>query len=152
MSFHVGTDTYAIDHKGRVAVPAHLRRGDDAQPLTTLYVNMGFDGCVNIYSPAQWQEWMDRIRRAKDVALARRFRRAFMSDAREVSVDAQGRVPIPPALIRRADLGKEAVLHGAGTHIELWNPKRYAAVLAPVLDVDGEYERLGEQFLKDDLG
>jgi MraZ protein len=95
---------------------------------------------------------MDRIKRARDVALARRFRRAFMSDAREVSVDAQGRVPIPPALIRRADLGKEAVLHGAGTHIELWNAKRYAAALAPVLDVDGEYERLGEQFLKDDLG
>ena len=92
MSFHVGTDTYSIDHKGRVAIPAHLRRGDDGQPLTTLYVNMGFDGCVGIYSPEQWREWMDRIKRAKDVALARRFRRAFMTDAREVSVDAQGSI------------------------------------------------------------
>ncbi|NOT35184.1 MAG: cell division/cell wall cluster transcriptional repressor MraZ [Candidatus Eisenbacteria bacterium] len=152
MTFHVGTDNYSLDHKGRIVIPEHLRRDADGEPLAALFVNMGFDGCVNVYSPTQWGEWMERIRRARDVALARRFRRAFMSDAREVTVDAQGRVPIPPALIRRAGLGKEAVLHGAGTHIEIWNPQAYAAALAPVLDVDGEYERLGEQFLKDDLG
>ena len=50
-------------------------------------------------------------------------------DATPVSVDAQGRVTIPPALMSRAGLGKEATLHGVGDHIEIWNPERLAVVI-----------------------
>ena len=81
---------------------------------------------------------------------ARNFRRAFMQDARQVTVDAQGRIPIPPALIRRAVLGKDAVLHGAEDHIEIWNPDRYQAQLATVTEVPGEYERLAQEFMEDE--
>jgi MraZ protein len=69
----------------------------------------------------------------------------FMMDAREVTVDTQGRITIPPALISHAALGKEARLHGAGDRIEIWNPDRFNASLAPVAE-KGEYERTAQEF------
>ena len=152
MASFIGTDSHAIDHKGRLSIPAPMRRTDSGKAITRFVLNMGFDGCVNAYSKDEWKRMMDRLRRIPmGDPTGRAFRRAFMSDAKEVTVDAQGRVPIPPALIRRASLDKEAVVHGAEDHIEIWNPQRFQTLLAPIVDVDGQYERLAAQHLKDDL-
>jgi len=147
----IGTDTYAIDHKGRLSIPASMRRAESGRAITRFVLNMGFDGCVNAYSKDEWKRVMDRLRRIPmGDAAGRGFRRAFMSDAKEVTVDAQGRVPIPPALIRRASLDKEAVVHGAEDHIEIWNPQRFHNLLAPIVEVEGQYEKLAAEHLKDD--
>lgn len=152
MSSFIGTDTYAIDQKGRISIPPRMRRaGRGEKPLATLILNRGFDGCVAAYTPEKWKRVMDNVRRSTPQGdpRARMMRRAFLTDAREVTVDAQGRVPIPPALIRHAGLGKEAVLHGADDYIEIWSPERFAQTTAPVLERDGEYEKLAAEFLKD---
>jgi MraZ protein len=147
MPSHIGGDRYAIDHKGRISIPSDLRRDSEGRPLTTLFINRGFDGCVNVFSPEAWEKQMRQIRRIPpgDVN-GRAFKRAFLMDAREVTVDAQGRIPIPPALIRRADLGKEARVHGDDDHIEIWNPQTYEAKVGPVLD---DFENLASIYLKD---
>lgn len=151
MASFIGTDSHAIDHKGRLSIPAPMRRTDSGKAITRFVLNMGFDGCVNAYSKDEWKRMMDRLRRIPmGDPTGRAFRRAFMSDAKEVTVDAQGRVPIPPALIRRASLDREAVVHGAEDHIEIWNPQRFQNLLAPIVDVDGQYEKLAAQHLKDD--
>jgi MraZ protein len=112
-----------------------------------LFINRGFDGCVNVYSHEAWEKQMRQIRRIPPGDLnGRAFKRAFLMDAREVTVDAQGRIPIPPALIRRADLGKEARVHGDDDHIEIWNPVTYEAKVGPVLD---DFENLASIYLKD---
>ena len=41
-------------------------------------------------------------------------------------------------------------MHGAEDHIEIWNPQRFQSLLAPIVDVEGQYERLAAQHLKDD--
>jgi len=149
MSSFLGTETHAIDHKGRISIPASMRRTDIGRPLRRLVLNMGFDGCVHVFSLDEWKRTMESIRRIPlSDPNGRVFRRAFLMDAKEVTVDAQGRVPIPPALIRRASLDKEAVVHGAEDHIEIWNPERFQAELAPVTDVKGRYEELAAKFLK----
>ena len=151
MSSFLGTDNHAIDHKGRISVPAPMRRTETGKPITRFVLNMGFDGCVNAYSREEWKRMMDRLRRIPmGNPTGRAFRRAFLMDAKEVTVDAQGRVPIPPALIRRASLDKDAVVHGAEDHIEIWNPKRFKAPLAPIVDVEGQYEKLAAEHLKDE--
>jgi transcriptional regulator MraZ len=152
MSSFYGTDLYSIDHKGRIAIPPSMRRGPTARKsLTSFFVNTGFERCVAVWSLEEWSRMMGKLRRIPPGNVdGRRFRRAFMTDAREVPVDGQGRITIPPALLRRADLGKEAVLHGAEDHIEIWNPDRFRQVVGPVLDVEGEYERLAALHLKDE--
>ena len=65
-------------------------------------------------------------------------------DAKEVTVDSQGRVPIPPALMRRAALGKEAVLLGQVGRIEIWNSDRLKGV---VDEAQSQFETLAEEVL-----
>ena len=114
MSSFLGTDTHSIDHKGRISIPASMRRTETGRAITRFVLNMGFDGCVHGYSKDEWKRMMERLRKIPiSNPQGRAFRRAFLTDAKEVQVDAQGRVPIPPALVRRASLDKEAVVHGA---------------------------------------
>jgi len=151
VSSFLGTDKHAIDHKGRISIPASMRRNEAGRAITRFVLNMGFDGCVHVYSRDEWKRMMQRLRRISIAdAEGRKFRLAFLTDAREVTVDAQGRVPIPPALIRRASLDKDAVVHGAEDHIEIWNPKLFQAALAPITDTPGKYEELAARHLKDE--
>ena len=153
MTSFLGTDNHAIDHKGRISIPAAMRRNEAGRPITRFVLNMGFDGCVNLYSIDEWRRVMQRLRRIPmGDPDGRAFRRAFMTDVKEVSVDAQGRVPIPPALSRRASLAREAVVHGGEDHIEIWNPERFQKLLSPVLDVEGQYERLAAKYLRGEDG
>ena len=129
MSSFLGTETYAIDHKGRVAIPAAMRRGERGKkPIGTFVLAEGFEGCLALYSEEEWTRVDQRLRRLPMGGRSgRAFQRAFLLDVVKVSVDAQGRITIPPALLSRAGLGKEAVLHGVLNRIEIWNPERFAA-------------------------
>jgi MraZ protein len=149
MSTFIGTDTYSIDHKGRITVPLTMRRSGTGKPLTRFVLNRGLDGCVAVRSVEEWNRAMQRMRRVNDgEASGRAFIRAFMMHAKEVTVDAQGRIPIPPALIGHAGIGKEAVLHGAGTHLEIWDPERFRQQVSEITEKPGEYERLAALHLK----
>ena len=146
MPSFIGTYTYAIDHKGRIAIPASMRRGESAKKsLTTFFLNRGFEGCVAVYSPDSWQRMLEKIRRfSPGNPKARAFKRAFLKDAAEVTVDTQGRVTIPPALITLAALGKDAVLHGSDNCIEIWNPKRFEEKSTLTVDTTGSFEDLAD--------
>ncbi len=131
MASFLGTDRYAIDHKGRIAIPASLRRGEGRKkPITSFVLALGLDGCLALYPPEEWARVEERLRRIPmGTRNGRAFQRAFLHHAVKVSVDAQGRITIPPALMGRAGLGKEAVLHGQISKIEIWNPQRLEAEL-----------------------
>jgi len=145
MSFY-GTQTYAIDTKGRLAIPVAMRRlAGGRKPVASFVLVHGFEGCLALYAPQDWSRVEERFRRIPmGDRKGRAFARAFLMDATQVTVDAQGRVTIPPALLRRADLGKDAVLHGLVDRIEIWNPERLKAVLAPL---DGNLEVLADEVL-----
>ncbi len=152
MPSFIGTYTYAIDHKGRIAIPVSMRRGDGGKrPLTRFFLNRGFDECVAVYSPDSWERMLAKIRRfSPGNAKARAFKRAFLKDAMEVTVDTQGRVTIPPALIALAALGKEAVLHGADSCIEIWNPMRFEEKATTAVEAAGSFEELADGLFEEE--
>lgn len=130
MASFYGTETYAIDHKGRISVPASMRRTGAAKKSAALdfFLVAGFEGCLALYTPDEWKRVEERLRQIPmGDRRGRAFARAFLMDATKVSVDAQGRVAIPPALMGRAGLGKEAVLLGQVDRIEIWLPERLQA-------------------------
>ena len=149
MSSFLGTNTYAIDHKGRMAIPAMLRAGEGRKkPLDTFIIAEGFDGCLALYPPDEWARVEEKLRRIPmGGRKGRAFQRAFLLNVVKVSVDSQGRITIPPALMSRAGLGKEAVLHGVLNRIEIWNPGRLEAELK---DGQEQLEALAEEVLKED--
>jgi MraZ protein len=149
MASFYGTQTYAIDHKGRISVPASMRRaGTGKKPSAdTFFLVAGFEGCLALYTPDEWKRVEERLRQIPmGDRRGRAFARAFLLDATKVSVDAQGRVAIPPALIGRAGLGKDAVLLGQVDRIEVWNPERLTAA---VQDAQQNLEVLADEVLGD---
>jgi MraZ protein len=146
VSSFYGTETYSIDHKGRLSVPASMRRGTGRKKsLQSFILVAGFEGCLSLFGLDEWMRVEDRLRKIPmGDRRGRAVARAFLMDACKVTVDAQGRITIPPALMRRAGLGKEAVLLGQVDRIEIWDADRLGQVTA---EPQGQLEILADEVL-----
>src|SRR6476646_969625 len=121
-----GADRFAIDHKGRVAVPAKLRRALSAEARDSFVVVPGLDGCLALYPLDEWRRFAEKLHaHPPGDEKARRFRRLLLVNAAELQVDAQGRVMLPAKLIEIAGLRKEVLVLGSVDHIEVWDPERF---------------------------
>ncbi|OGF16490.1 MAG: division/cell wall cluster transcriptional repressor MraZ [Candidatus Eisenbacteria bacterium RBG_16_71_46] len=127
MSSFYGGEIHAIDHKGRVSIPATLRRAEGKRTsIPRFFLAPGFDGCLALYSPEGWNKIEEQLQALPlGDREARAFQRAFLRHVCKVAVDAQGRITIPPSLLSLAGLGKEALLQGLMNRIEIWNPERF---------------------------
>ena len=146
MSSFYGTETYSIDHKGRLSIPAAMRRtADRKKSLQSFILVAGFEGCLSLYGLDEWMRVEDRLRKIPmGDRRGRAFARAFLMDACKVTVDAQGRITIPPALMRRAGLGKDAILLGQVDRIEIWEAGRLSQVTA---EPQSQLETLADEVL-----
>jgi MraZ protein len=148
MATFYGTANYSIDDKGRIVVPASMRAVPGRKtPLSTFVLLMGLGGCLWLYAEEDWKTFEERLgKMAMGRKVQRDFARAFLMDACKVTVDKQGRISVPPSLIGRAGLGKDAVLHGQVGRIEVWAPDRFKESTLPVLEnMDALYdESLGD--------
>jgi MraZ protein len=149
MAPFLGTETYAIDDKGRIAIPPAFRggrgRARDAKPMRFVLM-AGLDGELWLHSPEAWVRLEQKLLKLSlQGREGRGFARAMLQDVTPVSVDGQGRITVTPALRSRAGLGKEAVLHGLIDRIEIWDPSRFEAAIARY----GNLTDLAEDFFKD---
>jgi MraZ protein len=145
MTSFYGTEKHTIDPKGRVSIPAYMRRASGRQkPIDQFLLMAGFDGCLSLYAEEEWGHVEERLMRQLLSLEGRQVTRSMLMNATRVTVDAQGRITIPPALIGRAELGKEAVLLGQIDRIEIWKPEK----LQSVLDQAPPFERGAEQLLR----
>lgn len=125
-----GSFTHTIDHKGRVSIPARLRpklTGNTDEPFV---VSRGFETCIALYPADEFRRLDERLR-ARSFAdeTNRRWQRMMLSESRDETLDAQGRVTLPPRLIAHAQLTKDVLVVGLSDHIELWNPELWEKYL-----------------------
>jgi MraZ protein len=126
MSRFIGSELCMLDAKGRINVPARMRRNIAPEANDTFVILRSFDPCVNLY-PADEFEQFD----AKLTALsegdpdARDFIRGIYATAHEATLDSQGRLNIPDHLLEWAGVKKESMLIGNKARLELWHPKKY---------------------------
>ncbi len=143
MATFYGTANYSIDDKGRIVVPASMRAVPGRKlPLTTFVLLGGLGGCLWLYAEEDWKTFEERLQKMSMGRKAQRdFARAFLVGASKVTVDKQGRISIPPSLMSRAGLGKDAVLHGQVGRIEIWAPAKFDESTKPVLEnLDAHYD------------
>ncbi len=146
MATFLGTETYSIDDKNRVVVPAAMRRvGGSKAPLTKFVLMRGLDGCVWLHAEEDWKRLEELLQRlSMGPREHRAFARTALVGAGKVTVDKQGRITITPSLMGHAGLSKDAVLHGQVGRIEIWSPARFDAALVPE---SADYDALGEKVL-----
>jgi MraZ protein len=118
-----GSYQHSIDHKGRISIPARFRKVLSGDASDTFIILRGLEACVALYPLDEWQRMEDRLRsRSFHDETNRRFLRIMSLDLNEGTMDAQGRVALPPRLLAHAHLTKEAMVNGVVEHIEIWDP------------------------------
>ena len=119
-----GTYSHTLDAKGRLIIPAELRTGLG----DTFYVTQNLDGCLSLYPEADFQalkEKLDTLPKITNEA-ARRLRRFYFANSRQMEPDGQGRVLIPAQLREHAGLKKDVILVGGVNKIEIWDADRWS--------------------------
>ncbi len=132
--FFTGKWLNAVDAKGRVSVPASLRkivtaRTPDAKTL--MLARHERDQCVagfdRSYVALAYQDL--RSRQESDIAAGRptegRFSRSgnLFGSMEEIAIDGSGRIILPPGLRRRAAITDSALFIGVGETFEIWSPE-----------------------------
>jgi MraZ protein len=140
-----GQAEYSVDSKGRVAIPAKMRKSMSPQADETFTITRGFEDCIFLYPKDEWAEIEEEI---DDLNMydreVRNFVRIIMRWANEVSLDGQGRISIPNPLLNFAELDGSALIIGAFDHIEIWNPEEFDGYLNEQPD---DYETLAESVM-----
>lgn len=114
-----GTYEHSLDAKGRLFIPAQLRKelGD------TLYVTMGMDGCLAVYPQETWNRFTERY---SSLPMSQsKSMRVLFANAAKCEPDSQGRIVVPQKLRAFAALEKDAVIIGVHDRAEIWSAERW---------------------------
>jgi MraZ protein len=121
-----GRFTYSIDNKGRIALPAKLRKSIEADSEDRLTITRGFEQCIYLFPQNEWSIVEQSLRNLNQASLKSRFlTREMMQWASDVELDSQSRLMIPQELLKHASIDGEVLILGVLSRIEIWNPKYY---------------------------
>ncbi len=124
----IGTSYPKLDDKFRLILPAKFRDRLAGGVILT----KGQEHCVNIMPSAEYLAKAAAITEGMVVGTPNRrnLSRHFFGMASEQVPDGQGRILLAPELREWAELGKDLVVAGVGRHVEIWNPKIFAELMA----------------------
>jgi MraZ protein len=136
-----GSEQHALDHKGRLIVPARFRERLGPQFVLTIAHP---DPCLALYPSPTWVELCGRLEAVavKDERY-RRYLRYLFAHSEEVGCDNQGRMLVPALLREYAGIQRQVVSVGLLTRIEIWAKERYSFQTPPEGDVPAFMAELG---------
>jgi MraZ protein len=118
----VGRHEHSLDVKGRIILPARYRTSFD----TLAYISKNTERCLALWTPEAFELKLDEMQAKFDRSPQdRAMVRAWASGSTDVELDKQGRVAIPGYLREYAHLESAVLIHGAISHIELWDPAEW---------------------------
>ena len=136
----VGHYSHTVDDKNRVFIPAkHRDQLGESFMITQL-----FDKCISVYSMNEWDKLTDKINELPQIE-ARDILLFLFSNAVDVQPDKQGRIILSQELREYAEIEKNAVVVGAGNHVEIWSDKNWADKKSQMnaADILGKLKNLG---------
>lgn len=126
---HWGRVKNNLDSKGRVSLPARFRRDG----VEHYVLNQGFDGCLFLYTPEQYEKTLEQIQeRTRNKKALRHYMRKWTMFATDIRLDQQGRLLIPAELLELGKLQKEVIFQGTNERIELWDPEAQNKYLSEI--------------------
>ncbi|MCI0921645.1 division/cell wall cluster transcriptional repressor MraZ [Sphingobacterium rhinopitheci] len=148
MIYLIGEYECKLDTKGRMVVPAALKRQLPDVEREGLVVNRGFDGNLVIYTRNEWNKILTQLSRLNQFqAKNRDFVRKFTSGATELMLDSAGRVLLPRVLLDYAQVANELVLVCNLSKVELWSKAKYEEKMASISEED--FSDLAESVMGD---
>ena len=145
-----GQHTRALDDKSRAPWPATWRNAGGGMQFSELVLMPSpLLDCVRVVSVPTFEEILAKVEQmAASNVTALFYRRAVIGNAHRVALDSAGRLAVPESLRELLELGRELVLVGQGSHVELWSPEAWRKELARLMEAGPEYlGRLAEMGL-----
>jgi len=133
MNLLTGEYRNTLDEKGRILLPSKLRSAISGNQLV---VTQGFERCLWLYLPSEWDNLSSKIMEKSSLFSAgnRLVRRRFIAPAQEIEIDKAGRLSIPQSLRSFASLSKDCVILGINKYIEIWDSDSYEKYLNENID------------------
>ncbi len=129
-----GVTLLSLDAKGRLAVPAKHRDALAPTADSRVVLTADLGRCLLLYPVAAWEPIQARLMALSSFdERIRGLQRLLVGHADDVEVDAAGRILVPPALRRHANLDRRVVLVGQGRKFELWDDAQWQAQTAQAI-------------------
>ncbi|MFY0714509.1 division/cell wall cluster transcriptional repressor MraZ [Seonamhaeicola sp. NFXS20] len=127
MSFLTGTYECKVDAKGRLMMPAPLKKQMAAVLAEGFVLRRSvFQKCLELYPIAEWQALMQKMNKLNRFKKKNNdFIRRFTAGVKMVEVDVNGRLLIPKDLTVFANISKNIVVASAINIIEIWDKDLY---------------------------
>lgn len=126
MPHFLGEFECKLDAKGRMMIPANLRKQLPEAEREGLVINRGFEKHLVIYPRKEWDLILDDLSKLNQYEKKNRdFVRYFTRGATEIIPDAAGRILFPKTLLDYAGMGTDVVLIGNLNKIEVWAQSAY---------------------------
>ena len=133
----LGTHTPHLDDKGRLILPAKFRD----ELAGGVVITKGQERCLYVFTSAEFGRIADQLHEQPVThKAARAYSRVFFASAHDEVPDRQGRVTIPAHLRDYAGLGRELVVIGASSRVEVWDRQSWDTYLAESEDAFSDIE------------
>ncbi len=129
-----GASSLSLDAKGRLSVPTRHRDVLSATAGGQLTITRHPHGCLMLFPRVEWEKFRERV--AALPMTAQCWKRILLGNAMDVEMDGTGRVLVSPELRSAAQISKEVMLLGMGTHFELWDNSTYDTQEAQAMQGD----------------
>jgi MraZ protein len=134
-----------IDDKGRIILPAGLKKQLSPETQDKFIINRGFENCLTMYPLNEWTEISKEVNQLNLFIKDNRiFARNFNRGATELQLDTSNRVLIPKTLLDYARIQKDLILSAYSNRIEVWAKEEYEEHLKMS---DEEYSNLAEKVM-----
>jgi MraZ protein len=119
-----------LDTKGRMMIPAGLKKQLPEADGEGLMINRGLEKYLVIYTKSEWDKRLDELSKLNEYDRQNlRFIRYFTGGATALMPDAAGRVLLPKGLLEFAGIGSDVVLTCVLNKIEVWDKAAYTEMI-----------------------
>ena len=123
----IGTYECTVDNKGRIMIPAQLKKQLDGFTTEPFILKRSvFQNCLELFPYSEWKLMMDKVNKLnRFVKKNNDFIRMYTAGVKSIDLDSNGRLLVPKDLIAISKLTKHVVLSSSINIIEIWDKDEY---------------------------
>lgn len=142
----IGTYECTLDSKGRILLPAGLKKQLDSLLHEGFVLKRSvFQPCLELHPMCEWSQMMEKINKLnRFVKKNNDFIRQFTAGLKNVEIDNSGRLQVSKDLIQFARLEKNIVVAASVNMVEIWDKALYEEA---VNVNDADFANLAEEVM-----
>lgn len=134
MATFSGTDLLTMDAKGRLAIPTRYRAPLSEHCASRLKITAcakPTDAYLMLYPLPAWERVQDTLMALPATEASEYLRLRLVGSAKDVELDKQGRMLLPPELREEAGLDREIALVGQINKLQVWSVDNWRDARSP---------------------